>query len=86
MEGETKSPLDIVVAIHNLESKRIPRELVQIIVGYAVPIMYCNECGFILQRNYSKTNPLAWVIENNSVKCQKCYPSLNDLWLRHKYK
>jgi hypothetical protein len=85
MEGETKSPLDCVVAIHNLESKHIPRELIKLIVEYAVPIMYCKMCGFILQRNYSRSNPLAWVISNNKVKCNRCHPSLNKLWLRHKY-
>ena len=84
MQGETQTPLDCVIAIHNLESKNIPRVLIKLIIEYAVPIMYCKKCGFVLQKNYSKTNSLVWVISDNKIKCQKCHPNLNELWLRHK--
>ena len=47
--------------------------------------MYCTGCGYILQRNYDRSNPLAWVICDDELKCKKCYPNLHSLWLEYKY-
>ena len=41
--------------------------------------MYCSNCGYILQKNYNKTNSLSWIITDNQIICKKCYPILNEL-------
>ena len=79
MKGEIEDPLKCVIALYNLQSKKIPKDVIKLIVEYSIPIMYCSNCGYILQKNYNKTNSLSWIITDNQIICKKCYPILNEL-------
>ena len=83
-ERRNRGSLDCVIALYNLKSKKIPTEVIKIIVKYAIPIMYCNKCGYILQKNYNHSDPLSWIITDDDIKCKKCYPTLNELWYIYK--
>jgi hypothetical protein len=76
-------PMEIIVAIHNI---RLPKELLNIIVGYSVTIMFCNKCKCVLQKDYSKLDSIAWVHKEHSIQCKKCVPSLSDLYDKIKIK
>ena len=94
MKGEIENPLDCVVALHNLQSKKIPKDIIKLIVEYSIPIMYCSKCGYILQKDYNKNKSLSWIISapkarygkitDNYIKCKQCYPTLNELWTVYK--
>ena len=86
MNGFIQSPLDIVVAIHNI---KLPREILNIITRFAVPIMYCSKCGHIILKECDKKTSLAWSVNyafgiHSRILCLRCVPSMRDIYNQSK--
>ncbi len=71
MKGETETPLDIVITIHNM---KLPKDVLKIIVSFAVCIMYCYKCGNTIQKDCNKKSPVGWVVypDKNEINCLGC--------------
>ena len=72
--NKVPKPMDIVLAIHQL---MLPKDLNDIIVKYAVPMMYCKLCNSVVQKDLSKKRNLGWFIDHETrVSCLSCVPNL----------
>jgi len=87
MKGITKDrfansrsdPMKIILTIYKL---KLPKEILNKIVKFSVPLMYCSKCEVVLQKNNNKKN-IGWNIYNDSILCKQCTPSLKELYYKH---
>jgi hypothetical protein len=85
MKGEVNEPIKLVLLTHQLN---LPKEIANLIVKFAIPIMYCSKCGVIIQKDYRRTKNLGWSTDfsnpKGTVKCLKCLPNLQELYRNKK--